>query len=167
MYITETNDVVRNFIGEVEELEDINKLKFLIYIFGLLNNNQINNKNEINPDMLDEDDIEIFTFQSLGFSGNACTVFLQYLVMIYNMFTNIKDAYEDNGNVIGLTFDENEKKLLSAYETMFYNEKLDIFSELIIRYDNETYFENKIPVVTFRNDISGFDIAVLIKEFNN
>ncbi|MBE6140453.1 MAG: hypothetical protein E7172_02830 [Firmicutes bacterium] len=167
MYITETNDVVRNFIGEVEELEDINKLKFLIYIFGLLNNNQINNKNEINPDMLDEDDIEIFTFQSLGFSGNACTVFLQYLVMIYNMFTNIKDAYEDNGNVIGLTFDENEKKLLSAYEKMSFNEKLDIFSELIIRYDNETYFENKIPVVTFRNDISGFDIAVLIKEFNN
>ena len=163
MYITETNDVVRNFIGEVEELEDINKLKFLIYIFGLLNNNQINNKNEINPDMLDEDDIEIFTFQSLGFSGNACTVFLQYLVMIYNMFTNIKDAYEDNGNVIGLTFDENEKKLLSAYEKMSFNEKLDIFSELIIRYDNETYFENKIPVVTFSTNVSGFDIAYLIQ----
>ena len=84
---------------------------------------------------------------------------------IHNAKTNPQKLklFEDNGNVMGLTFDENEKKLLSNYEKMSFNEKLDIFSELIIRYDNETYFENKIPVVTFSTNVSGFDIAYLIQ----
>ena len=84
---------------------------------------------------------------------------------IHNAKTNPQKLklFEDNGNVMGLTFDENEKKLLSNYEKMSFNEKLDIFSELIIRYDNETYFENKIPVVTFSTNFSGFDIAYLIQ----
>ena len=31
-----------------------------------------------------------------------------------------------------------------SLEKLDYNEKLDVFSEIIIRYDNETYFTNKI-----------------------
>ena len=41
MYITETTENVKKLIEELEKKDDINKLKFLIYIFGLLNNNQI------------------------------------------------------------------------------------------------------------------------------
>lgn len=52
IYITETADNVRKLIEEVEKQNDITKLKFLIYIFGLLNNNQINDKNEVNPDLV-------------------------------------------------------------------------------------------------------------------
>ena len=36
MYITNTTDNVRNLIKVLETKEDLNKLKFLIYIFGLL-----------------------------------------------------------------------------------------------------------------------------------
>lgn len=61
MYITETTENVRKLIEELENKNDITKLKFLIYIFGLLNNNQINDRNETNPDLIEEDDIEIFT----------------------------------------------------------------------------------------------------------
>ena len=50
MYITNTTDNVRELIEELEQKDDLSKLDFLIYIFGLLNNNQINNKNEANPD---------------------------------------------------------------------------------------------------------------------
>ena len=42
MYITETTENVKKLIEELENKNDITKLKFLIYIFGLLNNNQIN-----------------------------------------------------------------------------------------------------------------------------
>ena len=83
--------------------------------------------------------------------------------MLYNGITKTNELYEDSGNVIGLTFEENEQQLLSTYENLSFNEKLDVFSELIIRYDNETYFENKIPVVTFSTSISGYDIAYLIQ----
>ena len=53
MYITETTINVKNVFEKVEELNDIGKVKFILYTFGLLNNNQINNKNEINPTLND------------------------------------------------------------------------------------------------------------------
>ena len=63
-------------IEEIENKDDITKLKFLIYIFGLLNNNQINDKNEANPDLIDDNDIKIFTLDMAGLSENACTILL-------------------------------------------------------------------------------------------
>ena len=163
MYITETTEKVRKLFEKIEQLEDMKKMKFLLYIFSGLNNNQVNSKNEVNPDLIEDNDLIIFNLESIGFEPNLCTCFLQYNTMLYNGITKTNDIYEENGNVIGLTFDENEKKLLSTYEKMSFNEKLDIFSEIIIRYDNETYFDKKIPVVTFSSNVSGFDIAYLIQ----
>ena len=163
MYITETTETVKKLIEEIENKDDITKLKFLIYIFGLLNNNQINDKNEANPDLIDDNDIKIFTLDMAGLSENACTILLEYFVMLYNGLTNTKDAYEDNGNVLGIIYNDEDIKLDSQFEKLDYNEKLDVFSEIIIRYDNETYFDKKIPVVTFSSNVSGFDIAYLIQ----
>ena len=56
MYITETTENVKKLIEELENRNDITKLKFLIYIFGLLNNNQINDKNEANPDLIEDEE---------------------------------------------------------------------------------------------------------------
>lgn len=156
--VEETND------EELENKNDITKLKFLIYIFGLLNNNKINDKNEANPDLVEDDEMEIFTLESVGLSANACTILLEYFVMLYNGLTNSKEAYEDNGNVLGIVYDKEDKKLDSQFERLNYNEKLDVFSEIIIRYDNETYFEKKITIISFNSKANGFDLAHLIKE---
>ena len=75
MYITETTDNVKKLIEELEKKEDLNKLKFLIYIFGLLNNNQINDKNEANPNLVENDDMKILSLELLGMSENANTIF--------------------------------------------------------------------------------------------
>ena len=167
MYITETTETVKKLIEEIENKDDITKLKFLIYIFGLLNNNQINDKNEANPDLIDDNDIKIFTLDMAGLSENACTILLEYFVMLYNGLTNTKDAYEDNGNVLGIIYNDEDIKLDSQFEKLDYNEKLDVFSEIIIRYDNETYFENKITTISFDSKSSGFDIANMIKKYKN
>lgn len=167
MYITETTDNVKKLLGELEKKQDLNKLKFLIYIFGLLNNNQINDKNEENPDLIEEDDMKILSLELLGMSENANTIFLQYLVMLHNNMTGSKDAYEDNGNVIGVKYSDDDKKIASAFEKLDFKEKLDVFSEIIIRYDNETYFKNKITVITFDSQSNGFDIAKQIQNFKN
>lgn len=156
--VEETND------EELENKNDITKLKFLIYIFGLLNNNKINDKNEANPDLVEDNEMEIFTLESVGLSANACTILLEYFVMLYNGLTNSKEAYEDNGNVLGIVYDKEDKKLDSQFERLNYNEKLDVFSEIIIRYDNETYFEKKITIISFNSKANGFDIAHLIQE---
>lgn len=167
MYITETNENVKKLFEEIEKLEDVNKLKFLIYIFGLLNNNQINDKNEINPDLIENDNINIFTFSSLGFFENANTVFLQYLVMVYNVLTSSKDAYENNGSVLGVKLDEIDKKIASEFEKLNFIEKLDVFTEIIIRYDNEIYFKDKLTILTFDSNSNGYAIARMIRDYKN
>lgn len=167
MYITETTENVKKLIDELEKKDDITKLKFLIYIFGLLNNSQINGKNEANPDLVEEDDIKIFTLDMVGLSENACTILLEYFVMLYNGLTNTKDAYEDNDNVLGIVYDKEDKKLDSQFEKLDFNEKLDVFSEIIIRYDNETYFDKKLTIISFDSKSRGFDIAKMIKNYKN
>lgn len=167
MYITETTENVRKLIEELENKNDITKLKFLIYIFGLLNNNQINDKNESNPDLIEDDNIEIFTLESVGLSANTCTILLEYFAMIYNGLTNTKDAYEDNGNIIGIKYDKEDTETISKFEKLNFNEKLDVFSEVIIKYDNETYFDKKNTMLSFDTKLSGFDIAKRIKDFKN
>lgn len=165
MYITETTENVRKLIEKIESKDDITKLKFLIYIFGLLNNNQINDRNEANPDLIEDEDINIFTLDMVGLSDNACSILLEYYVMLYNKLTETSSAYMDNGNVFGIDFSEQDKILDSQFEKLNFNEKLDVFSEIIIRYDNETYFEKNLSFVSFDTKSNGFDIAKMIKDF--
>lgn len=167
MYITETTDNVRVLIEKLEKKDDISKLKFLIYIFGLLNNNQINDKNESNPNLFDDNDIKIFNLESVGLSSNSCNILLQHFVMLYNSMTKIKDAYENNGNVLGVKYTKEENELNSQFEKLDFNEKLDIFSEIIIRYDNETYFDEKIAIIPFDSKLNGFELANIIKKFKS
>lgn len=167
MYITETTDNVRKLMEEIEHQEDISKLKFLIYIFGLLNNNQINDKNEANPDLMEDNNVKIFNLESICLPFNACTVLLQYFVMLYNGITNTKDIYEDTGNIIGVAYSSEEKTLLAKFEKLGFNEKLDIFSEIIIRCDNETYFKSNIVIPMFDSTSNGYAIAKRIKSLKN
>lgn len=167
MYITETTDNVRKLMEEIEHQEDMSKLKFLIYIFGLLNNNQINDKNEANPDLMEDNNVKIFNLESIGLPFNACTVLLQYFVMLYNGITNTKDIYEDTGNIIGVAYSSEEKTLLAKFEKLGFNEKLDIFSEIIIRCDNETYFKSNIVIPMFDSTSNGYAIAKRIKSLKN
>lgn len=167
MYITEMTDNVRKLMEEIEHQEDISKLKFLIYIFGLLNNNQINDKNEANPDLMEDNNVKIFNLESIGLPFNACAVLLQYFVMLYNGITNTKDIYEDTGNIIGVAYSSEEKTLLAKFEKLGFNEKLDIFSEIIIRCDNETYFKSNIVIPMFDSTSNGYAIAKRIKSLKN
>lgn len=162
MYITNTTEDVRKLVEELEVTSDLTKLKFLVYIFGLLNNNQINDKNESNPDLIEDDDMTIFNSEAIGLTTNACTILLQYFAMLYNGMTDSKDAYEDNGNILGINYNKEDKKIASKFEKLNFNEKLDVFSEIIIRYDNETYFNDKTLVLSFDSKLSGYDIALLI-----
>lgn len=163
MYITETTDNAKNIFEQLQKLSDIGKLRFLLYTYGLLNNNQINNKNEKNPDLIEDDDLIIFNMQLLGFNNNQCTTFLQYLVMINNLINDKNKIYEDGANVIGIEFEDDELKVISMFEKLNFLEKLDVFSELFIKYDNDTYFENEIATLSWDKNLSGFDIAKIIQ----
>ena len=80
----------------------------------------------------------------IGLSSNAGNLLLQYFAMLYNGMTDSKDAYEDNGNILGINCDKTDKEFASKFERLDFNEKLDVFSEHKIRYDNETYFNERL-----------------------
>lgn len=73
--------------------------------------------------------------------------------------TKTKDIYKDNGNIFGLKYTKEENELNSNFEKLTFNEKLDIFNEIIIRYDNEMYFNEKMIMIKFDSKLSGFDLA--------
>lgn len=162
MYVNNSN--VSSIIYDIEKLNDLGRLKILIYIFDQVNNNQINDKNEINNGIYD--DIKVFNFLTIGLSNNCCDIFVQYLVSLYNILCN-KEAIYLNGNVRGIIYTSEEKKILSLFEKLNFNDKLDLISELIIRYDNETYFNDKITILTFDSKMSGYDIARNILMFKD
>ena len=88
---------------------------------------------------------------------------------VYKEKTKTNKIYEDNGNVFGIEYSDDDNKLASDFEKLSFNEKLDVFSEIVIRYDNETYFEEKLTFVTltFDSNSNGFDFAKRIQDFKN
>lgn len=167
MYITNTTDNVRDLFDRIDNLEDVNKLEILMSIFNLINNNQINNKNEENPNLKEENDLVIFNMESLGFTSNYCTIFLQYNLMLYNSISEINKLYEKDGNVMGFDYSKEEIEIISCFEKLAFNEKLDVIAELIIRYDNETYLKKCKSNASFDNNRSGFEIAKSIMNYKN
>ena len=166
MYITNTTEKVRELFEKLDSMNDEGKLKILISIFNILNNNKINNRNEENPDLVEDDDLVIFNMESIGFNHGCCTIFLQYNMMLYNSLTNVK-LYEQDGNVMGFEYNTNEKEIISYFEKLSFNEKLDVIAELIIRDDNGTYLKNHKTNVLFSENANGFEIAKNIINYKN
>lgn len=79
----------------------------------------------------------------------------------------IENTTDNVRNLIKELETKDDKNLISKFESLSFNEKLDMFSEIIIRYDNETYFKYKITILTFDSKSNGFDIAKIIQEYKN
>ena len=171
MYITDATEKTRMVMDEVLlKLSDESKMKLLLYLFSELNNNQINNKNEINPDLVEDDDMIIFNLEILGFSIQEAELFLRYNVELYNYITvQLKNKeskiFLDNGYVVGLDYSPLESATIHMFEKLLFVEKIDFIAEIMIRYDNRTYFKDCITEVGFTEDLTGFDIARRTMEF--
>lgn len=165
MYISKVSEDVSKLFSYIEKINDESKLKVLIYILNLINNNQINDRNEPNPDLLLDDGLKILKFSFTGLNDNYCEIFIKYLISVYKIMNNYNKVMYIENNVKGLVYTEEEKIIIYKFENLSFSDKLDIIRELFIRYDNETYFENKITMVTFDSKLSGFDIANNILKF--
>ena len=171
MYVTDATEKTRMVMDEVLlKLSDESKMKLLLYLFSELNHNQINSKNEVNPDLVEDHDMIIFNLESLGFSVQEAELFLRYNVELYNYITvQLKNKefklYLDNGYVVGLDYSPLESTTINMFEKLSFIEKFDFIAEIMIRYDNRTYFKDCITEVGFTEDLTGFDIARRIMEF--
>lgn len=185
MYITNATKATRMVMDEVLlKLSDESKMKLLLYLFSELNHNQINSKNEVNPDIVEDDDMIIFNLESLGFNVQEAELFLKYNVGLYNYIKQkiykaetengadnqnkaIKEEklLVDDGYVVGLDYSPLESATIHMFEKLSFSEKIDFIAEIMIRYDNRTYFRYYQTGVGFTEDLTGFEIARRIMEF--
>ena len=70
MYI-ETTENVRKIFDKLEKFKDTGKLKFTIYVFDSLNTGHINSKNELNPELTEDDDLVVFNLDMVGLRERA------------------------------------------------------------------------------------------------
>ena len=153
MYVTDATEKTRMVMDEVLlKLSDESKMKLLLYLFSELNHNQINSKNEVNPDLVEDDDMIIFNLESYNY----------ITVQLKNKEFKL---YLDNGYVVGLDYSPLESTTINMFEKLSFIEKIDFIAEIMIRYDNRTYFKDCITEVGFTEDLTGFDIARRIMEF--
>lgn len=158
MYITDTTDNVRKVFDKMAKFEDSGRLKFVIYVFDRLNSGHINSKDEVNPNLTEDEDIIIFNLDMIGLNNNFAEIYLEYLTMVFNnVGTLLSKAYQENGNVMGIHYNKYDKPLLSMFEKLSYNEKLDALAEIFIRLDNETLFNDKYPILEL--SVDGFETA--------
>lgn len=163
MYITNTTNNVRDIIESFDIKNDYEKMKVMMYILEKVDNGQINNKNIANPNIGDNEDIETFTFERIGLTYNTCDILLQFLAMVYREIYKANVHYIDS-HIDGLDYNDEDKIILSQFEKLSYNEKLDVISELVIRYNNNTMFKNHEIHIPFKDDVDGYEWARLIQK---
>lgn len=165
MYITETSESVINIIQKISELNDKDKLEFMIYLINSINGGQLNDKGIVNPTLNnDEDLLIIFNFNDVDIANNFGDLFINHLFSLYNHNAKVP-ALEDNGSIMGVNYSENVKKSISVYEKLSFLEKLDTLAELVIRYGNLTYYESGNYNKNCYFDFDGFEVANYIMKF--
>lgn len=165
MFVTDTTENVKKLFEELEEMTDKEKMGVLLYVFEKINNNQVNNKNIANPDLVEDDDLVIFKFENIGLSPNLNNLFLEINIQLYNIKFN-DNLFLIDGNIRGIKYSIEEKELISKFEKLKFDEKLDVISELVIKYNKDTYFKKNTNKFSFCFD-DEFDIASRIKEYKN
>ena len=141
MYLRNTRNEVKDLIERVNELDNENKMKYIIYIFNSWDNDQINSLNEINPYLLD-DSIEINIF-------NPNSIEEYYLV------NQIKEYWNIKYNLYQLYLKE-YKVLIPLFEKLSFKEKIDALAELFLILEHDELLPDNIDV---------YNIATLITKY--
>ena len=141
MYVRNTRNEVKDLIERVNELDNENKMKYIIYIFNLWDNDQINSLNEINPYLLN-DSIEINIF-------NPNSIEEYYLV------NQIKEYWNIKYNLYQLYLKE-YKVLIPLFEKLSFKEKIDALAELFLILEHDELLPD---------NIDGYNIATLITKY--
>lgn len=141
MYLRNTSNVVKDLIEKVSEFDNVNKMKFIIYILDLWDKNQINSLNETNLDLLDDSiDINIF---------NPSSIEEYYLVNQIKEYWNIKyKLYQ--------LYPKEYKVLIPLFEKLSFKEKIDVLIELFLILEHDELLPD---------NIDGYNIATLITKY--
>jgi len=141
MYLRNTSNEVKVLIEKINELDNENKMKYIIYILDLWDKNQINSLNETNPNLLDDSiDINIFNTISIG---------------EYYLVNQIKEYWNIKYKLYQLYLKE-YKVLIHLFDKLSFREKIDVLIELFLNVEHDDLLSD---------NIDGYNIATLITKY--
>lgn len=141
MYLRNTSNKVKDLIEKINELDNENKMKYIIYILYLWDKNQINSLNETNPDLLDDSiDINIFNPISIG---------------EYYLINQIKEYWNIKYNLYQL-YQKEYKEFIPLFEKLSFKETIDVLAELFLLMEHDELLPD---------NIDGYNIAMLIIKY--
>lgn len=141
MYLRNTSNEVKDLIEKINELDNKNKMKYILYILDLWDRNQINSLNETNHDLLDDSiDINIFNPNSIG---------------EYYLINQIKEYWNMKYKLYQLYLEE-YKVLIPLFEKLSFKEKIDILVELFLILEHDELLPDRID---------GYNVATLITKY--
>ena len=170
MYITETSQKVYDLFNEFDELDDKEKLEVNIIIFEEWSSNLINSKNTADVLKYDDSEIEIFNPSVIGLNNNIGHYCSSMFIMLLNgLLTENRLSIKEIENLdfLSIKLSENSSKWISCYEKLSFLEKLDVLTEIFIRYDNNTLFETLKGLLKIDTSIDGYTMARLIKNYKH
>lgn len=94
MYI-KTNDYVKEFFNKFENENNLKKLEFMVYIVDSIKNDMVNEKNEVNVNLIDEE-INVFNFKTIGYLNNEEDNLIEYLLSVFYKKTGVSIIYDSS-----------------------------------------------------------------------
>lgn len=141
MYLKNTSNEVEKITEKINELNKENKLKFIIYILNLWDNNQINSLDVTNPSLLDDSScIDIFNPSSIGY---------RYLV------TKLKEYWNYNYKLYQL-YQNKYKSVIPLFEKLSFKEKIDVLAEIFLILEHDELLPD---------NVDGYEIARMIIKY--
>jgi len=122
MYIKNLNRNELEFMKKLDNSKYNEKINFIEYVLDELDNNQINDLNETNPDLLDDSiDIKIFNLTNIGYDST--------LIFKIKELMNFKIKFY-------LFYPKKYNGLISLFEKLYFTEKIKIVAEVILFLEN-------------------------------
>lgn len=133
MFTINSSKEVKKIIECVDSLKDYQKLQAFIPILEQWSYNQINDKNEANPDLNNEEEIIIFNPSSIDLD-NAFGISLAgelYLFLAIEYNVKVSETINDSFDM-QLEHNEEELKVLKKFEKLSFKDKIDVVTEIIL-----------------------------------
>lgn len=137
MFIINSSREVKTIMECVDSLKDYQKLQVFIPIFEQWSNNQINDKNEANPDLIDEEEIIIFNPSSIELDNvfGISLVGEIYLFLVQKYSIKASEIVSESFDM-QLVHDREELQVLKKFERLSFKDKIDVVVEIILLLGN-------------------------------
>jgi len=110
----------------------------------------------------------VFNFKKIGIPNTKFENLIERILLLYNGTSCFKKKHYClfcNGNIIGIRYSIEQENLISSFNEMNYENKIDVIEEFIKLFDKEICFNEKIIILNNSSNVTGYEITEAIDRY--